>query len=303
MEIIVNNLINDTKLILYINSNDTVNDIKNIICSSQYKYSGIKASGTNLYYIDKNNNKEYMLSLYRPILSYTDLFQTREIYIDEAGIQLNSFIAILLENLLPMITFHYLYNKEDEYSKLMSHKFVFYLAFIYFISRLFINLKYNNNGKYQLSKLVINTFIYWVFFSIICGCSIFDDELGEMNIYSYFFTALFLFSEYLFLILVKEYKTDQIKNIIFDYVKYPFYLMDCFIWISFALIVFNRKILFFTIVKIIYNICLSFELYIEERGIKGQNNLNYYNKYNDTEYRSKNNFKNINQKVIFPLIV
>ena len=186
MEIIVNNLINDTKLILYINSNDTVNDIKNIICSSQYKYSGIKASGTNLYYIDKNNNKKYMLSLYRPILSYPDLFQTREIFIDEAGIQLNSFIAILLENLLPMITFHYLYNKEDEYSKLMSHKFIFYLAFIYFISRLFINLKYNNNGKYQLSKLIINTFIYWVFFSIICGCSIFDDELGEMNIYSYF---------------------------------------------------------------------------------------------------------------------
>ena len=124
-----------------------------------------------------------------------------------------------------------------------------------------------------------------------------------MNIYSYFFTALFLFSEYLFLTLVKEYKTDQIKNIIFDYVKYPFYLMDCFIWISFALIVFNKKILFFTFVKIIYNICLSFELYIEERGIKGQNNLNYYNKYNETENRAKNNFKNINQKVIFPLIV
>ena len=31
MEIKVNNLINDTKLMLYINSNDTVNDIKNII--------------------------------------------------------------------------------------------------------------------------------------------------------------------------------------------------------------------------------------------------------------------------------
>ena len=285
MEIKVNNLINDTKIVLYINSNDTVNDIKNIICSSQYEYSGIKPSLTNLYYIDqKTNNKKYMLSLNRPLLSYTDIFHTREIYIDEAGIQLNSFIAILLENLLPIITFRYLYNKEENYSKLTIHKFVYYLAFIYFTNRLFINLKYNNNGKYLLSKLIINTFIYWILFSVFCGSSIFDDELGEMNVYSYFFSVLFLFSEYFFLIIVKQYKNNQIKNIIFDYVKYPFYLIDCFIWISFALIIFNKQILFFTIVKIFYNITLSFGLYIEERGIKGQNDLNHYSKYNEVNY-------------------
>ena len=295
MEIKVNNLINNTKLVLYINSNDTVNDIKNLICSTQYQCPRITPSGTNLYYIDKKTNHlKYMLSPYRTILSYTEIFQTRELFIEEAGIQLDSIIAILLENLLPMITIHYLYNKEDEYTKLTSHKYIFFLTFVYFLSRLFIKLKYNKNEKYQLSKLIINTTLYWIFFSIFCGYSIFDDELGEMNIYSYFFTFIFLFSEFFFLKLIKEYKNNQIRNIIFDYVKYPFYLIDCFIWISLALIVVNKRMVYFTIIKIIYNIHLAFELYIEERGKKRMNNFdNNYYKYK----------KNINQKIIFPLII
>ena len=66
MDVRVYNLINNTKSILYINSNDTVNDIKNIICSSLYPYYKITASGTNLFYIDKiTKNRNYMFSPYR----------------------------------------------------------------------------------------------------------------------------------------------------------------------------------------------------------------------------------------------
>ena len=304
MEVILFNLINNTKSTLYINSDDTVYDIKNIICSSLYPFFGIKASGTSLFYIDeKTNQRNYMLSPYRTILSYNGIFQARELYIEESGYQLDSILAILLENLLPIITIYYLYNNEDNYTKLSIHKYLFFLTSIYFISRLFINLKFIKDGKYQLSKLIINTLLYWLFFSVFCGNSIFDDDLGEMNIYSYFLIIVFLFCEYLCIILVKEYKDNRLRNIIFNYVKYPFYLMDCFIWISLALIIYNKKIIYFTIVKILYNIHLAFEQYIEERGIKRTNDINNYygNNRNDNQFQAQ--IKNINQKIIFPFIL
>ena len=142
MDVRVYNLINNTKSILYINSNDTVNDIKNIICSSLYPYYKITASGTNLFYIDKiTNNRNYMFSPYRSILSYNGIFQTRELYIEEAGFQLDSIFAILLENFLPMFTIYKMYNDDERYTKLTIHKYLFFLIFVYFLSRLFINLK------------------------------------------------------------------------------------------------------------------------------------------------------------------
>jgi hypothetical protein len=294
MEIRINNLINNTKSILYINSNDTVYDIKNIICSSLFPYINVNASETNLYYIDKKtNNRYYMLSPYRTILSYTGIFQSGELFIEKSGFQLNYIFAILLENLLPLITIYYLYNNEDNYTKLNSHKYIFFLIFVYFLGRLFINLKCYNDTKYQFSKLIINTIIYWLFFSVVCGYSIFDDELGEMNIYSYFFAIIFLFCEFLYLRLVNEYKDNDLKNIIYKYVKYPFYLIDCFIWISLAFIIYNNKILYFTIIKIFYNVYSAFEQYIEDRGI-------------DREIPNRNDYdfeNHINQKIIFPFIL
>ena len=289
MEFKVNNLINDTKLVIYINSNDTVYDIKNLICSSQYLNTKIKASNTNLYYINKElNQKNYMLSPYRTILSYKGIVQTRELFIEEAGFQLDSILAILLENLLPIMTADYLYKKEDQYTKLTIHKFVLFLIFVYFISRLFINLKYYNKEKYPLPKLIINTIIYWIFFSIVCGCSIFDDDLGEMNLYSYFFTFIFLLSEILYLKLLREHKNNTLRNVIFDYVKYPFYMMDCFIWISFSFIIFNKKVVYFTIFKIFYNIYFAFEEYIQERGYKRTGYINENYKYNTNGFRIEN---------------
>ena len=156
MEIRINNLINNTKSILYINSNDTVYDIKNIVCSSLFPYINVNASETNLYYIDKKTNQRYyMLSPYRTILSYTGIFQSGELFIEKSGFQLNYIFAILLENLLPLITIYYLYNNEDNYTKLNSHKYIFFLIFVYFLGRLFINLKCYNDTKYQFSKLII----------------------------------------------------------------------------------------------------------------------------------------------------
>ena len=64
-------------------------------------------------------------------------------------------------------------------------------------------------------------------------------------------------------------------------------------YISLQLIVVNKRMVYFTIIKIIYNIHLAFELYIEERGKKRMNNFDNCNKYK----------KNINQKIIFPLII
>ena len=304
MEFKVNNLINNKELFLFINSNDTVYDVKNLICSSQYSNQRIFPSGINLYYKDKISNKiNYMLSPYRTIFSYNGIIQTRELFIEETGFQLDSILAILLENILPIITIYYLYNKEEQYTKLIIHKLIVFLTFVYFICRFFINLKYNNKGKYQLSKLILNIITYWIFFSLFCGYSIFDDELGEMNIYSYFFGFICLFSEFLSLKLLKEYKYNILRNIIFDYVKYPFYLMDCFVWLSIAFIIFNKKIFYFTIFKIFYNIYLAFEEYIKERGVKRTNNINNYYKYNKAGLRYKNLIKNNNQKIIFPFIL
>ena len=310
MDVRVFNLINNTNSVLYINSNDTVYDIKNIICSSLYPYSKITASGTNLFYIDKKtNNRKYMFSPYRSILSYQGIFQTKELYIEEAGFQLDSIFAILLENILPMITIYKMYNNEERYTKLTIHKYLFFLIFVYFLSRLFINLKFQNNEKYQLSKLIINTIIYWIFFSVFCGKSIFDDDLSEINIYGYFFSMTFLFCQFFCLKLVKEYKDNQLKNIIFNYVKYPFYLIDCLIWICFTFIIYNNEILYFTIIKIFYNIHLAFAQYIEERSSKRKNNMNYMNNMNiyyqnnHINYDFQNQIKNVNQKIIFPFIL
>ena len=81
MDVRVYNLINNTQSVLFINSNDTVYDIKNIICSSLFHYTQITASGTNLFYIDKKTgNRNYMFSPYRTILSYKGIFQTKELY-------------------------------------------------------------------------------------------------------------------------------------------------------------------------------------------------------------------------------
>ena len=305
MDVRVYNLINNTKSILYINSNDTVNDIKNIICSSLYPYYKITASGTNLFYIDKiTKNRNYMFSPYRSILSYKGIFQTRELYIEEAGFQLDSIFAILLENFLPMFTIYKMYNDDERYTKLTIHKYLFFLIFVYFLSRLFINLKCKRNEKYQLSKLVINIIIYWIFFSVFCGKSIFDDELGEINIYGYFFSMTFLLCQFLCLKLFKEYKDNQLRNIIFNYVKYPFYLIDCFIWICFALIIYNNKIFYFTIVKIFYNIHLAFAHYIEERSTKRKSNIfGYYQNNNNMNCYFQNQMNNVNQKIIFPFIL
>ena len=95
MEIRLNNLINNSKLVLYINSNDTVNDIKSAVCYSLYPYQRINPSGTALYFIDKNTNQiNYMLSPFRTILSYKGIFQTKELFIEQSGYQINKTLAI-----------------------------------------------------------------------------------------------------------------------------------------------------------------------------------------------------------------
>ena len=109
-----------------------------------------------------------------------------------------------------------------------------------------------------------------------------------MNLYSYFFTFIFLLSEILYLKLLREHKNNTLINVIFDYVKYPFYMMDCFIWISFSFIIFNKKVVYFTIFKIFYNIYLAFEEYIQERGYKRTGYINENYKYNTNGFGIEN---------------
>ena len=308
MEVRLNNLINNTKIILYINSNDTVNDIKISICSSLYPYQKINPSGTSLYYIDKRTNQiNYMLSPFRTILSYKGIFQSKELFIEQSGFQLDATMAILLENFFPLITLYYIYNKDD-YDKLFIHKIIFFLIFFYFLCRLFIKLKCYKDNKYSFIKFIINNIIYTLFFAYFCGNSIFNDDnfnLFELNINSYLYGFIFLLCEILCLKFVKEYinsnyNNNQIKSILFNYVKYPFFMTDCIVWLSFCGIIRNKIIVWFTFIKIIYNIYLAFELYIEERGMQKGNNYFYYNNNNYDDYRFNNNKKNINQKIIFP---
>ena len=80
-----------------------------------------------------------MLSPYRTILSYNGICYTKEIFIEQIGFQLDSALAIILENLLPIITTYYYYKKND-YLKLLIHKIVFLLTCFYFICRFFICL-------------------------------------------------------------------------------------------------------------------------------------------------------------------
>jgi len=306
MELQLNNLINNTKMITYINSRDTVIDIKKII-SSSFNNKEITISNISLYYIDPSTNQiNYMLSPYRTILSYKGIYQSKEIFIEQIGFQLDSALAIALENFLPVITIYFFYKRDNEYYKLFIHKIVFLLTCLYFICRLFINFKCYNSGKYFLSTLIVNSIIYWLLYSIICGKSIFSDDLNEMNIYSYFFTVVFVFCQYLCVKFVKEYKDNEIKNILFSYVKYPYYTMDCFIWISMMFIVFNKKIIIFTIIKIIYNIYLAFEQYIEEQGMvkissKLENDNGYF--YDNNNFQNNNQINKNNIKVIIPFIL
>lgn len=306
MELQLNNLINNTKMITYINSRDTVIDIKKII-SSSFNNKEITISNISLYYIDPSTNQiNYMLSPYRTILSYKGIYQSKEIFIEQIGFQLDSALAIALENFLPVITIYFFYKRDNEYYKLFIHKIVFLLTCLYFICRLFINFKCYNSGKYFLSTLITNSIIYWLLYSIICGKSIFSDDLNEMNIYSYFFTVVFVFCQYLCVKFVKEYKDNEIKNILFNYVKYPYYTMDCFIWISMMFIVFNKKIIIFTIIKIIYNIYLAFEQYIEEQGMvkissKLENDNGYF--YDNNNFQNNNQINKNNIKVIIPFIL
>ena len=299
MEIQLNNRINNTKLKIYINSKDTVIDIKNLISSSFSFENKINASNIRLSYLDPNTNCiNYMLSPYRTILSYEGIINSKQINVEQIGIQLDSALAIILENLLPILSFYYLYKNDFYYTKLFIHKIIFLLTCLYFICRFFICLKCYKNGKYFLTKLIINLILYWFLYSILCGHSIFSNNLDDMTIYSYLFTIFFVFCDFLCVKLVKEKKDNEIKNILFNYVKYPYYTMDCLMWISIIFIIYNKRIIFFGIIKILYNIYLAFEEYIEEQGlVRLSSNYNegnnFYNK------RMNNNCK----KVIIPFIL
>ena len=306
MEIRLNNLINNSKLVLYINSNDTVNDIKSAVCYSLYPYQRINPSGTALYFIDKNTNQiNYMLSPFRTILSYKGIFQTKELFIEQSGYQINKTLAIFLENFIPMKIIYNLYSNEG-YDKLFLHKNIFFLNCFYFICRFLIKLKIYKDIKYSFLRFTINNIIFSLFYSYFCGDSFFSDELNEMNFNCYLYSLIFIFCDLLSLKFVKEYKNNnQNKNILFNYVKYPFYLMDCIIWLSLMGIVYNKKIILFTFIKIFYNIYLSLELYVEERGIKKGNNYLNNNIYGYNNINYNNNFelhnskKNVNQKLVF----
>lgn len=296
MEIQLKNCINNTNIIIYVNSHDKVIDIKRLIASSFPPEDKINESNIRLSYENKNiGHTNYMLSPFRKILSYEGLNKSRIIKVEKVGIQLDSAVAIILENILPILTFYHLYKDDFYYTKLLIHRIIFLLTCFYFICRLFICLKCYNNGKYFLTKLIFNLFLYWFLYSIICGNSIFNNSLDDMSIYSYIFTIVFIFCGILCLKLVKEYKDNEIKNILFNYVKYPYYTVDCFIWISMMIIIYNKRIIFFTIIKIIYNIYLAFEEFIEEKGLL-ETSSNYF---------SQDNFQlnRTSEKVIIPFIL
>ena len=325
MEVKINNLINNAIITIYINSKDTVMDIKKLIASSFPPQNKISALNLRLSYFDPNTKQiNYMFSPYRTILSYNGIMNSREIFVEKIGIQLDSAIAIVLENILPVLTFYYLYKNDFYYTKLFIHKIIFLLTCFYFICRLFICLKCYNNGKYFLSKLIINLIIYWFLYSIICGNSIFNDDFNDMTIYSYLFTIVFVFCDLLCIKLVKEHKDNENKNILFKYVKYPYYFMDCIVWLSMMIIVYNKRIIFFTIIKILYNIYLAFEEYIEDKGLSKNSsniydeNINLYNgnntlfnrNNNDNFYYNNNNNLQTNRqynkrtsKVVIPFIL
>ena len=307
MEVQLNNLINNTKLKIYINSTDTVIGIKNLISSSFPPENKINASNLRLSYLDPNTKcVNYMLSPYRTILSYEGVINSKQINVEQIGIQLDSALAIILENLLPVLSFYYLYKNDFYYTKLFIHKIVFLLTCLYFICRFFICLKCYKNGKYFLTKLIINLILYWFLYSIICGYSIFSNNLDDMTIYSYLFTIFFVFCDFLCVKLVKEKKDNEIKNILFNYVKYPYFTLDCLMWISMVIIIYNKRIIFFCFIKILYNIFLAFEEYIEEQGlVKISSNLNDGNNfYNNNNSFQDNKIMNINsKKVIIPFIL
>lgn len=308
MEVQLNNLINNTKLTIYINSTDTVIGLKNLISYSFPPENKINASNIRLSYIDpETHNINYMLSPFRTILSYEGIIISKQINVEKIGIQLDSALPIILENFLPILSFYYLYKNDFYYTKLFIHKIVFLLTCLYFICRFFICLKCYNNGQYFLSKLIINLILYWFLYSIFCGYSIFSNSLDDMTIYSYIFTIFFVFCDFLCVKLVKEKKDNYIKNILFNYVKYPYFTMDCLIWISMTFIIYNKRIIFFCIIKILYNIFLAFEEYIEEKGIvkmssnldEGNNNMYYNNNY----FRANSIMNKNAKKVIIPFIL
>ena len=307
MEVQLNNLINNTKSKIYINSTDTVIGIKNLISSTFPPENKINALNISLSYLDPNTNCiNYMLSPYRTILSYEGVISSKQINVEQIGIQLDSALAIIIENLLPVLSFYYLYKNDFYYTKLYIHTIIFFLTCLYFICRFFICLKCYKNGKYFLNKLIINLILYWFLYSIVCGYSIFSNNIDDMTIYSYLFAIFFIFCDFFCVKLVKEKKDNEIKNVLFNYVKYPYLTLDCLMWISMMVIVYNTRIIFFGIIKILYNIFLAYEEYIEEQGlVKMSSNLdernNFY--YNNNSFHDNKGINKNTKNVIIPFIL
>ena len=295
MEIPLNVLMNNSKIKIYINSNDTVYDIIKLVMTTYQPNKENIPSNYQLFYIDKQKNKiHYMLSPYRTINSYENLYNIKELFIEEATIQLDSFIAICLENFICIFTLYYFYKNSQDY---IIQKIVFYLSCVYFICRLFINLKFYNNGKYLLTKLIFNLIICWFLYSIICGYIIFSDEIEEINMFGYLSCFVIILCIFISLVCAKEIANMNINNILFKYVKYPYLTMDCCIWIAMYVIVKRKRMMFFVVVKILYDIYLAFEKYIEEQGsVNISTNMDYFDNVGENIGKTK-------KKLIIPFIL
>ena len=295
MEIPVNILMYNSKIKIYINSSDTVNDIIKLVSETYHPNKENISSNYQIYYIDKQKNKiHYMLSPNRTINSYDNLFNIKEIFIEEATIQLDSVLANGLENFIPILTLYFFYENSQDY---LIQKIVFCLSCVYFICRLLINLKFHNNGKYSLIKLIFNLILYWFLYAIICGYIIFSDEINEMNMFGYLFCLVFVLCLFAGLICAKEFANKNISNILFNYVKYPYLTMDCCLWIAMYMIVKRKRVMFFVILKILYNIYLAFEKYIDEQGnVNISTNIDYFDNVVGNNEKSK-------KKLIIPFIL
>lgn len=319
MELKVNIPKYNRQFTIFINSSVTVLDLKKIIMSTYPRKNEITLSNLEIYYKDKAmDNSIYMLSSYRPVLSYDGLNQIREIYVEEIGLQINSFLSIFIENILPLLTFYFFYKSQDNYYRTSSHFIIFFLICVYFLSRIFVSLFIYRSQKYFLTKLIVNFIFYWFLFAVIIGKQIFSNDFIEFGLFEYCYCLIFIFSDLLCIKCFNEKKENDInkKDILFRYVKCPYYLIDCLIWLLFALIIRNLRGVFISAIKILYNIYLSFEIYIEEqgkdKGIKKNEGIgnpyqNLFNEGNNNNFGFNSNiigdYNNKEVKVIFPFLL
>lgn len=285
---IVNTLIepNYTYNILF-NKYDTVMNLKNIIYNNLPIYIKNKFDYDNLsfqYYDEKENKRIILQKENIPICSYKNFDENKILYLIDSRILISYPISNLIKFIFPLFYILKIY-KNLGINRKFCQSIIMIMNTSYFFKKIlesFFIIK-NKKKNIYLSNLIFYCFIYWFYYSIICGLNIFNIDYNEPNNIRYVFVFIFFISEYYSFVYLFKYYNNIKSDIIFNYIYAPFYFFELITWISFCFFVKTYSMFFFTLIMIYFLIKNSLDFKIEEEN--------------------KFMIKNPNMKAIIPFII